>query len=266
MARIKSLPSIEIIRGFRGVLDFYVHRGTPCVRRWPNKKHAKRTQAEIAVAATFAIILRSFSLVGGEVKALYDLDAKGQPRTGRDLYVSGALGHLHEADMTDFLDLLTECRDLLQTLTAINNALGSVDTDDLQVDVKTLPTPLEVRGEDQLHSFAGVLARVQTGAISGPNGYIESPACSLGAIWHVTNVWAVDYTTATTRFTINLNHNAVEFPCHGRDLAAAAAFPWSWGGHVWLDPSDTIRAYFAGGLAGDNCSIRMTGEYMTLEA
>ena len=266
MARLKSLPSIEIIRGFRGILDFYVHRGTPCVRRWPNKKHAKRTQAEIAVAATFGIIVKAFSLVGGEVKALYDQDALGQPRTGRDLYVSGALGHLHEADMSDFLDLLTECRDLLQTLTAINNALGSVDTDDLQVDVKTLPTPLIVRGEDQLHSFAGVLALTHTAAISGDNGYIESPACSLGAIWHVTNIWTLNYTTATTRLTINLNHDAVEVPFHSQDLAASPAFPWTWGGDVWLDPSDTIRAYFAGGLAGDNCSIRMTGEYMTLEA
>ncbi|GAH98539.1 unnamed protein product, partial [marine sediment metagenome] len=50
MARIDVLPSIEIIRGFRGILDFYVRRGTPCVRAWPRYRPAKQTAASLATA------------------------------------------------------------------------------------------------------------------------------------------------------------------------------------------------------------------------
>ncbi|GAI78615.1 unnamed protein product, partial [marine sediment metagenome] len=30
MARLTALPSLDIIHGFRGILDFYLWKGLPC--------------------------------------------------------------------------------------------------------------------------------------------------------------------------------------------------------------------------------------------
>jgi len=96
MARLDALPSIEIIRGFKGVLDFYVRRGQPCVRKWPHTPRSRRTAGSNAAAALFGSILKSYRLVADTVLEAYQQNAKGIPRTPRDVYVSGVLGHLHE--------------------------------------------------------------------------------------------------------------------------------------------------------------------------
>ena len=38
MAVIDGMPAISVVRGFRGVLDYYVSRGRICVRKWPTSK------------------------------------------------------------------------------------------------------------------------------------------------------------------------------------------------------------------------------------
>jgi len=298
MARIKSLPSIETIRGFRGILDFYVWRGLPCVRRWPNKGHHNRSPVEVAAGYTFGAIIKAFALVGGEVKALYDQDAVGQPRTGRDIYVSALFGKLHEVNMSDFLDLLTECRDLLLTLTDINNALGSVDTDDLQVDVKSSALPalaataahqvtqntalhklddlqdalqsvntdaLQVRGRDQLHSFNTILASTRAAAISGTDGWVDSASPGAGALWIVTHVAATDATSATTRHRHFFRHLTINFDLKDQSDAFPAGTYSFDRPLLWLAEGDTVRVYFTGGLVDDQCTVRLLGHTMTLE-
>ncbi|MBA7569735.1 hypothetical protein ES708_11476 [subsurface metagenome] len=96
MAKLTALPSLDIIRGFKGTLDFYIRRGQPCVRKWPHTPRSRRTPATIAAAALFGGILKSYRLVADTVLAAYQENAKGIPRTPRDVYVSGVLGHLHE--------------------------------------------------------------------------------------------------------------------------------------------------------------------------
>lgn len=96
MARLTALPSINIIRGFKHTLDFYLWKGLPCVRSWPHTPPHRRTPATIAAAALFGSILTSYRLVAPTVLEAYQQNAKGIPRTPRDVYVSGVLGHLHE--------------------------------------------------------------------------------------------------------------------------------------------------------------------------
>ena len=96
MAKIDALPSLEIISTLKGTLDFYYWKGIPCVRKWPVIPMSSRTPASLASAQLFGEIVQGWALTGGEVKALYQEAAADQPRTGRDLYVSGVLGHLHE--------------------------------------------------------------------------------------------------------------------------------------------------------------------------
>jgi len=96
VARINALPSLEIIKTLKGTLDFYYWKGIPCVRKWPVIPPSSRTPASLASAQLFGEIIQSWALTGGEVKTLYTQDAADQPRTGRDIFMSGVYGHLHE--------------------------------------------------------------------------------------------------------------------------------------------------------------------------
>ena len=95
MARLPALPSMEIIRGFKGRIDFYLWKRLPCARAWPRYRQERTTPASKAAAATFGQILKNYSLMAPTVRAFFVQDAQDQPRTPRDLYVSAALGHLH---------------------------------------------------------------------------------------------------------------------------------------------------------------------------
>ncbi|GAH78230.1 unnamed protein product, partial [marine sediment metagenome] len=198
MARLDALPHIDIINSLKGTIDFYIHRGVPCARRWPRYRPAARSAPAIASANLFGEIVKSYSIVADTVLAALRDAAADNPRTARDILVSAVLGHLHEASMGDFLDLLTEARDFLDDLTALLNALHSVDTDELvvNVDESVLPTGaataahqvtqntdlatiakleealqtvatdrIKVRGEDQLFSFKAVVAFITTDVI-----------------------------------------------------------------------------------------------------
>jgi len=96
MARLTALPSVDIIRGFKGVIDFYLWKGLPCVRKWPYTPPSRRTTATIAAAALFGEILKSYRLLADNVLDAYRATAAGTPRTARDVYTSSVLGHLHE--------------------------------------------------------------------------------------------------------------------------------------------------------------------------
>lgn len=96
MARITVMPSEEVIGALKGVLDFYFWKGIPCVRKWPHTPMSSRTQASLDSAQLFGQIARGWALVGGVVKDQYTELAAGTPRTGRDVYMAGVLGHLHE--------------------------------------------------------------------------------------------------------------------------------------------------------------------------
>jgi len=96
MARLTALPSLDIIHGLKGVLDFYLWKGLPCVRRWPRMTKAQQTQGTIAASAIFGEISTAYrTLAPLELAALQEA-AKDQPRTARDLYMSAAYGHLHQ--------------------------------------------------------------------------------------------------------------------------------------------------------------------------
>jgi len=298
MARIDALPSLEIIRGLKGILDFYVWKGLPCVRAWPQYRPARQTEPSRNAALLFGAIIKAFSLTAGPVLDQLALEATGIPRTPRDIYVSGVYGNLHEASMSDFLDLLTECRDFLSNLQALLNALDSLSLDELDVNVEAsvLPTDastlaeqqsqtaylqdiqklynalqsiaadrLIVRGEDQLFTINGPVAQSVTAAISGADGYIQSAPVPAGFYWDITTIVARDVTTATTAIDILNLHDAVFASVRREARAFAANEDLVWSGHTFLDVADVIRVYFTGGLADDVCRLDMTGYQMTVE-
>lgn len=95
MAKIGAMPALGVIKGFRGVLDFYWWKGIACVRTWPHTPYAHRSPASLASAELFGQISNGYALLPGNLKDLYTQNATGSPRTGRDVYMSATLGGLH---------------------------------------------------------------------------------------------------------------------------------------------------------------------------
>jgi len=142
----------------------------------------------------------------------------------------------------------------LQLIDDLRTALESVGTDRLQV-----------RGEDQLFSFAGSLAALSSGVISGLNGYFDSATPGAGEIWVVTNIRTVDVTNATTEHRFYVRSGGSDARFHDVVEAIAAGLSRYYHGHVYLSAGDVVRVYFWGGQVGDTVAVHLTGHKMTLE-
>jgi len=101
MPRLDSLPSLSIIHGFRGVVDFYLWKGLPVARLWPRNPKSHHSPATIAAAALFGDISKLYALVGGAAIDAYVEDAADQTRTPRDIYMAAKFGNLHETETDD---------------------------------------------------------------------------------------------------------------------------------------------------------------------
>lgn len=86
MAKIKALPGKEVIGGFRGLLDFYVHCGQPCVRSWPRSPGQRRAPLVEEQWPSFAFSGYYWKLLPLEVKEAYIQNASGFPVSGRDIF------------------------------------------------------------------------------------------------------------------------------------------------------------------------------------
>lgn len=86
MAKIKKLPGLAIINGFKGKLDFYVWMGIPCVRSWPRSPGHDRTPAVETQWPAFAFAGSYWESLSTEVQQAYVSMASGFPVTGRDIF------------------------------------------------------------------------------------------------------------------------------------------------------------------------------------
>lgn len=93
MAKISQFPSLAVISGFKGVLDYYLHGGVACVRSWPKSPGHRRAPAVEAQWATFSYAAHFWSYLTPEIQAQYIAMAENGGLTGRDLamraYMSG---------------------------------------------------------------------------------------------------------------------------------------------------------------------------------
>jgi hypothetical protein len=92
MAKIAAMPDRTTIDGLKGTLDFYVHRGIPCVRSWPRWQLKVRSPAVQATAANFAAVASVLKLACPEVIAAAKWMATGTLLTWKDVYTSILLG------------------------------------------------------------------------------------------------------------------------------------------------------------------------------
>lgn len=89
------MPSLKIINGFKGTLDFYYYMGIPCVRKWPRSQGNSQTPASIAQWPVFRKAAEVWNLISPEVRQAYFDMAVGTNLTARDIffrgYISGTL-------------------------------------------------------------------------------------------------------------------------------------------------------------------------------
>lgn len=99
MAKITGMPHMDIISGFKGKLDFYIHDGQACVRRWPKSPGKKRTQAVMDQWEDFRTASRLWSHLSPEIQQAYNSMAQGGSLNGRDLatraYIKGLFTYPH---------------------------------------------------------------------------------------------------------------------------------------------------------------------------
>jgi len=100
MAKLLVLPSQGIISGFKGTIDFYVHDGQPCARKWPRSPGKKRSPSVEAQWPIFAAAAKLWNELSDEVRLAYITMASGTALSGRDLftksYITGIYRYPHE--------------------------------------------------------------------------------------------------------------------------------------------------------------------------
>lgn len=108
MAKLKVLPELAIIDGFKGKVDFYVNyqssdpelrgRGVPCARKWPRSPGHRRAPAVEAQWAAFAYAAAHWSSLSDEIQAAYNEMASGTGLSGRDFFTRSYLTGLYRYD------------------------------------------------------------------------------------------------------------------------------------------------------------------------
>ncbi len=94
MAKIAKMPGLRVISGFKGTLDFYVHDGQACVRKWPRSPGHKRAPAVEARWPAFATASRLWNELSPEIQDAYYRMSAGLRLSGRDIFIKGYLSAL----------------------------------------------------------------------------------------------------------------------------------------------------------------------------
>ncbi|MBA7570674.1 hypothetical protein ES708_12427 [subsurface metagenome] len=89
MAKLRRLPSLAVIDGLKGTLDFYVHRGIVCARRWPRSPGRQRAPAVEARWPAFSDASKLWAELSPEVREAYGQMSAGLRLSARDIFIKG---------------------------------------------------------------------------------------------------------------------------------------------------------------------------------
>lgn len=105
MVVLKALPHMDIISGFRGVIDYYVYhptcnpelsgKGIPVARRWPRSPGPRRAPAVEAQWSAFGYIAGQWKSLKPSIQRTYEELATGSGLTGRDMFTRAYLTGLY---------------------------------------------------------------------------------------------------------------------------------------------------------------------------
>lgn len=100
MAKLARMPSLAIISGFKGHIDFYQWMGIPVARKWPRSPGHLRAQAVMDQWADFSYATGAWNLLSEEVQAAYRALSVGSGLSGRDLFTRSYLSGLYRYEHT----------------------------------------------------------------------------------------------------------------------------------------------------------------------
>jgi len=86
VAIITKMPSMTVVNGFKGTLDFYWWMGIACVRKWPRSPGHDRSQAVRAGWPAFAWASSNWNSLSPAIQQAYNTLAQGTYMTGRDIF------------------------------------------------------------------------------------------------------------------------------------------------------------------------------------
>lgn len=95
MAKLKVLPHQDIISGFKGTIDFYVHNGTPCARKWPRSPGHIRTEQVMAQWVPFTYAVHEWQNINPSVRAAYEQMAHDTGLSARDWFIRSYLAGIY---------------------------------------------------------------------------------------------------------------------------------------------------------------------------
>lgn len=89
------MPHQAIIDGYKGTIDFYIHRGIPCARSWPKSPGHIRSEPVMAQWAAFTYVSREWTNLSPHMQATYRHMATNSGLTGRDMFTRAYLRGLY---------------------------------------------------------------------------------------------------------------------------------------------------------------------------
>lgn len=95
MAKVAALPAKGIVSGFKGTLDFFVHDGQTCVRRWPKSPGKRRSEAVEAQWPAFTYATQIWNKLSPEVRDSFRTLSSGTGLSARDMSMRAYLSGLH---------------------------------------------------------------------------------------------------------------------------------------------------------------------------
>lgn len=91
LAKLLKLPGQEVIDGFKGKVDYYIHDGVACARSWPRSPGHNRAPAVQDGWTSFAWAASNWNSLSPAVQEAYNRTAKGTHLTGRDLFTKNLI-------------------------------------------------------------------------------------------------------------------------------------------------------------------------------
>ena len=95
VALITAMTSEDIISGYKGTLDFYVHRGLNCVRKWPQSPGHNRSPAVMTGWTAFSYAAAEWKHLSPAVQQAYNQYSTNSGLTGRDLFMRAYIRGLY---------------------------------------------------------------------------------------------------------------------------------------------------------------------------
>jgi len=148
----------------------------------------------------------------------------------------------------------------LQLIDDLRNALGSVNTDDLQVDVKTYPGSNALGNIPFGYNNRYWERQYTLNAAAGTN-FLAGTAVPAGEIWVVTNLRGVNANTNVSALTLQAYDGSTTIVLANK-LSPGINVDVIWSGQAFLKAGDYVQARFDSCVAGDDLYLDIMGYKM----